>query len=119
MAIGAIEIVPVIQRFVGQARMLVYVRSPRIRRMAFVAFVVGYKMPCILARRCIAVVTGRTRAQYLCVINGGHRCPGYCGVTVLANVGRQDVGRVLAGRIGAVMAADAVVRNIDVIEVRR
>ena len=62
MTIGAIEIVPVIQRLIGQARVLVDMRSPRIARVTFIAFVVGYEMPCILARRCIAVVAGRTRA---------------------------------------------------------
>ena len=38
-------------------------------------------------------------------------------MAVLADIGRRDVGRMLAGCVGAVVAADAVARNIRMIEV--
>ena len=38
-------------------------------------------------------------------------------MAVLADIGRRDVGRALAGCLGAIVAADAVARNIRMIEV--
>ena len=40
-------------------------------------------------------------------------------VAVLADVGRLDMRRVLADGLGAVMATEAIARDIEVIEVRR
>ena len=40
-------------------------------------------------------------------------------MAVLADIGRRDVGRALAGCVGAVVAADAVARDVHVIEIGR
>lgn len=39
-------------------------------------------------------------------------------MAVFTDVGRQDMRRVLAGCIGTVVTADAVVRDVHVVEVR-
>ena len=113
------EIAGMIKRLVSQAQVLVNVRSPGVRSMAIVALTVGYKVPRVFAGRRIAVVAGRAGTQYLCMIDRRHRYPGDRSVAVLADISRQYVRRVLASRIGSVMAADAVVDDVDVIEVRR
>lgn len=68
--------------------------------------------------RC-AIVTGRARAQDLGVINGSNRRPDICAVAIFADIGRLRVQWTLAGRVCSVMAADAVINNVCVVEIRR
>ena len=49
----------------------------------------------------------------------GDRCPNVGAVAVLANIRRLNVKRILAGRIGAIVTTDAVIHDIEVIEVSR
>ena len=65
------------------------------------------------------VVAGDARADDLGVINDVGRCERYIVVAVLTDVSRVDMRGVFACGIGAVVAAYAVVGNVDVIEVRR
>ena len=53
------------------------------------------------------------------MVHRRHRGPYVGAVTVLANVGRLYVCGALAGRIGAVVAAETIVDDIDVVEIRR
>lgn len=94
-------------------------RHPAGCRMAVVAVIAaGYVRGC-LARRDRAVVAGSASTHHLCMIDGQHGCKCDHAMAVLANVGREDMRVVLAGRVGAVMAAHAVARDIDMVEVRR
>jgi len=53
------------------------------------------------------------------VIDGKRWCEHIGVVAVLANVGGLYMCRGLAGGVGAVMAVDAVTRDVDVIEIGR
>jgi hypothetical protein len=93
--------------------------QPAGRRMAVVAGVATAYVGRMFSRRSETVMTRATRAQYLSVINRVSRGEQVGVVTVLANVRGLDVQRVLAGRVGAVVAADTVAGDINVIESRR
>lgn len=53
------------------------------------------------------------------MVDGADRCPDIGGVAVLADIARLNVCEIFAGCIGTVMAVNAVIRDIDVIEVCR
>ena len=119
VAFGAGEVARMIQRFIAQADVLVDIRDPHIGRMAFVALTTRDEVTRILAGRGVAVMAGRARTQDMHVIHGRDRHPDGRRMAILADVGRQDVRRVLAGRIRAVVTTDAVVGDIDVVEIGR
>ena len=75
-------------------------------------------MPGVLAGRGCAVVTGRARAENLCVVNVQYRLPNSRRVAALTNVRRKNVLRILTGRDGAVMTANAVAGYVRMIEIR-
>ena len=116
MAARAGEIAGVIQRLVTQTHVLVDMRSPSIDRMAVIALKIRHKVPLVLAGRRVAIMAGRTGAQHLSVVYGCYRYPGDRRVTVLADVCRQDMRRVLARSLRPVVTADAVVGDIRVVE---
>ena len=66
-----------------------------------------------------AIVTRATGTDDLSMVDGADRCPDVGGVAVLADITRLNVCEVLARRIVAVVAVNAVIRDIYVIEVRR
>ena len=119
MTLGAVQVAIVIKRLKRQARVLVDVGQPGIRHVADVALLHGVEVPVVLAGCRVAIVAGRAGAQYLRVVDSGNRCPGRGGVAVFANIGRRYVRRVLAGCIRAVVTAETVVGDVDVIEVGR
>jgi hypothetical protein len=53
------------------------------------------------------------------MINSGGRYPGDDTMTVLADVGRLNVRKVLAGRIGTVVTARTITSDIDMVKIRR
>ena len=87
--------------------------------MAVIAVGTARDMRGILARCGNPVVTGTAFAQYLCVINSESRCPNIRVVAILADICCLHMREILAGRLDAVVAADAVTRNIHMIEVGR
>jgi len=63
------------------------------------------------------VMAGIAGTQDLYVINGEYGRP-YCwAMAIFADVGRQNMRRILTGRLCAVVAADAVTKDVDVIEI--
>lgn len=94
-------------------------RYPACRRMAVVTGVAAGHMSWGLAGRDAAVVTRAAGTDDLCMINADNRSEGDDAVTVFADVSRLHVRAVLAGRVGAIMAARTIARNIDVIKVGR
>ncbi len=64
-----------------------------------------------------AVMTGPASSEYLRVIDGERRRPNIRCMTVFADIGRLNMGERFAGSFDAVMAADAVTGDIDVIKV--
>lgn len=71
----------------------------------------------VLASSNSAVVTGRTRAQHLCVIDGHHGCKHIGRVTVFANIRCLRMRRIFAGCVGAVVAAHTIAHDVYVIKV--
>ena len=73
----------------------------------------------VLSGRCDAVVTRATCTQNLHVINSERRCPQIRRVAVLTDISGRDMRRRLADGLYAIVAADTIAGNIDVIEIRR
>ena len=65
-----------------------------------------------------AVMTGPASAKNLGVIDGERRRPHIRCMTVFADIGRLNMGERFAGGFNAVMAADTVTGDIDMIKVR-
>ena len=53
----------------------------------------------------------------LVMVDGVRRFPDRRAVAVLADIGRQNVGRAFAGRISAVLATEAIAGDIGMIEI--
>jgi len=85
--------------------------------VAKVTFHCRNEVPGVLAVRGCAVVTGRARAENLCVVNVQYRLPNIRRVAVFTNVCRKNVLRVLARRNSAVVTADAVTGYVRMIEI--
>ena len=66
---------------------------------------------------CHTVVTRAASTDNLSVINRADRRPDIGVVTVFANITRLDVCEILARRICSVVAANAIIRNVRVVEI--
>jgi hypothetical protein len=66
-----------------------------------------------------AVVTRAASTDDLSVVDSANRCPDIGGVAVFADIARLNVREILACGICTVVAVNAVVRNVRVIEIRR
>ena len=53
------------------------------------------------------------------MVDGADRCPDVGGVAVLADIAGLNVCETLARRIVAVVAVNAVIRDVYVVEIRR
>ena len=118
MAFGTLEIVAMILRLVAQTGVTVIRWDPGSRAMAQATVLRRIEVPRIHAGGRSAIVAGCARAQDLGVINGNDGRPDICAVAIFADVGRLRVQWTLAGRVCSVMAADTIVDNIGVIEIR-
>ena len=73
----------------------------------------------VFACRDCAVVAGRTRSEYLRVVDKIGRRPDDTVMAVLAYIGRTDVREVFACNLRIVVTANAVIGDAGVIERRR
>jgi len=73
----------------------------------------------MLAGRRKAVMAGIAGSDDLVMVDRHHRCKHVCRVAVLADVRRLHMGRILAGSFDAVVAADTIATDVDVIKVCR
>lgn len=92
-------------------------RQPRDRAMTHATVLRGIEVARVLSGCRSAIVARRTGAKNLVVI---HRCngrPNRCAVAILADVSCLDVRRTLADGIGAVVATNTVIHDVDVVEV--
>jgi len=87
--------------------------------MTVVAGIATGDMSRVFASRNGAVMAGAAGAYHLRMIDGKRGRKHVGGMAVFANVGGLYVCRGLAGGVGAVMAVDAVTRDVNVIEVGR
>lgn len=119
VAFCAFEVAAMIQRLVWQTGMHVDVRYPCRCRMARIALLLRDEVAEILASSDRAVMTGRAGTENLRVIHGNDRAPRRRRVAVLARIRRERMVRVLARCIHTIVAAEAVVRDVGVIEIGR
>lgn len=92
-------------------------RQPRDRAMTHATVLRGIEVARVLSGGRRAIVAGRTGAQNLVVIDGRDRRPNRRSVAILADVGCLDVRRSLTDGIGAVVATNTVIHDVDVVEV--
>jgi len=119
MAISASEIIPVIERLVGESGVAIVGWGPGIRVVAEAAVLRRVEVPWVLPCCERTVVAGRAGPKYLVVIHIGHWRPHICAVAILANIGCLNVQRTLACRVGSIVTTTAVVNDVGVVEVRR
>ena len=117
MTLGAKEIVAMILWLIRESGVSVVGRCPRIRVVAQTTVLHGIEVARVLPGGQRSIVAGRTGTKHLVVIDCRYRRPGRCAVAILANIGRLDVGRSLANGIRTVVATNAVVHDVDVVEV--
>ena len=92
---------------------------PRDRRMAVIAVIAAGYVGRVFASRRAAIMTGAASTDNLDVVDGVSGHPHIRGMTVFADVARLHMCcRILARGVGTVVAAEAVARDVDVIEVR-
>ena len=94
-------------------------RCPGNRRVAIVTIVTTVDMGWMLTCSYRAVMAGGTAAYNLRMVDPVCGCKEDAVMTVLADIGRLDMRRVLADGLCAVVAAEAIARYVDVIEVGR
>ena len=93
--------------------------NPGDRRVAVITVVATTDVGRVLAHCRGTVVTGDAGADYLHVIDDVDGQPRHIVVTVFANVRRLNMADALAGSVHSVVAAEAVVDDIGVIESSR
>lgn len=86
--------------------------------MTVVATIIARDVRWMFARCSKTVMTGAATAQYLCVINRIGWRPRITIVAILTDVTRLHMRQVLARGIQTVVAANAIARNVQVIECR-
>ena len=86
--------------------------------MAVAAVVAAGDMRWCLSCRGDTVVAGAASTDYLCVVYGVSGNPDIGVMAVFADVGCHDVCQVLAGRFNAVVTANAIASDADMIEIR-
>lgn len=119
VTIGTREIAAMILRVIRQRRVLVIRRRPSVVVMTHIALFRGAEMVLILTRRLHTIVAGCARSEHLRVIYRHDRRKHIGRMAVFADIRCLHVRRILSRRIRAVMAANAIARNVDVIEIRR
>ena len=101
----------------GNADVIKVRGDPGDRCVAVIAIVTARDVGRVLAGCRVAVMTGTTGPQHLCVVHPVHRGERHIVMTVLAHVTRVDMIRVLTRCLYAVMAVDTIRGDADVVEV--
>jgi hypothetical protein len=86
--------------------------------MAVVAIVAAGNMRRVFANGRNVIVAGIAGASNLCVVNNVHRHPDVGRMAIFADICGLYVGRVLARRVGAIVTAGAIARDVHMIEIR-
>lgn len=116
---GRIHSIVAIDAIAGDVDVIKIRGQPCDRRMTVVTVIPTANVRRRLTRRDRAIVAVTAASDYLRVIDRIHGHEQVRVVAVLAHVGRLYVRRALADRICAVMAVDAVVGDVRVVENRR
>ena len=86
--------------------------------MAVIAGIAAGQVSWIFAGRGYAIVTRAASADNLSVVNGVYWRPSVGVMAIFANVACLNVCEILARRRGAIVAVNAVIREIRMVEVR-
>lgn len=97
---------------VGIGGMIERRRQPASSRMAVIAGIAARYMQRVFADSGNSIMTGSAIAHYLGVINRQYWRKEGCRMAILANISRLNMRGSFANRFSAVVAADAIVRNI-------
>ena len=116
---GNLRVVVTANAVVGDASVIECRRNPRIRGMTVVTGITARKMRRVFTGCRCAIVAGEACTDDLRVIDGVRRCKGDSVMAIDAQISGVDMCQVLAGGIVAIVAADAIIRDIGVIEVGR
>ncbi len=119
VTIGALQVAAMVQRIIWQSSMHVDIGQPSCGIVTNVALAGRYEVAVVLACSKRAVMAGRTRTEYLCVINSCHGHPHCRCMTIFTDIRRRYVVLVLAGCIRAIVATDTIADDIRVIKIRR
>jgi len=93
--------------------------QPAGRRVAIVTGIAAWDVCRVFADCGESVMAGAARTDDLCVIDSHHRRKHVGRMAVFAGIRRIDMPDIFAGRFGAVVAADTVAHDIQVIKIRR
>ena len=94
-------------------------RHPGHRRMTVIAIVAAGHMGRVFADSRDAIVAGVAGSAHLCVIDRVGGYPDVRCMAIFANIRGPNVSWVLACRVGAIVAAGTISRDVHVIEIRR
>ena len=114
-----LRIVVTANAVIGDASVIECRRNPRIRRMTIVTGITARKMRRVFTGCRCTVVAGEAGTDDLRVIDGVRRCKGDGVMAIDAHISGIDMCQVLAGGIGAIVAADAIIRDVGVIKIGR
>ena len=103
----------------GDIQVIEVRRQPAYRAVTVVAGIAAGNVCRVLADGNAAIVAGNAGTNDLCVIDGQHRRKYIRRMAVLADVRCLNVGWVFANRVRAVVTAEAIAGDIDMIKVRR
>ena len=87
--------------------------------MAVVAIIAAGDMCRMFTRRYDTVMAGTTGSDDLCVVDRKRRNQGIGCMAIFTHIAGLNVRRIFASGIGAIVAACAITRDIDVVKVRR
>lgn len=118
MAGRTLQITPVVLRLVGQGGMTIVCRRPTVGAVAHIALQCRTEVVGVLAGGNRTVVTGRTGTEHLGMIDRYHGRKYVGRMAVLADVCRLRMGRVFTRRVGAIVATEAITRDIYMVEIR-
>ena len=94
-------------------------RYPGHRRVTVIASVAAGNMGRVFADSRDAIVAGVAGSADLCVIDRVGGYPDVRCMAIFTNIRGLNVSRILACRVGAIVAAGTISRDVHVIEIRR
>ncbi len=100
-------------------RMIIISESPIYGRMTFITFQCCDKMIDPFAGCRNPIMTCRTATQNLIMVNVRNRCPGDGRVTILTDIGGQNMGRVLTCGNHTIMTTGATAQYLIMIHINR
>ena len=116
---SCVRAVMAVYAIAGDRRVVEECRQPASRSVTVIAGIAAGNMRRVFAGGNDAIMAGVTGSQYLRVIHSHHGRKHISGVAILADIRCLNVRRVFADCFCAVVTADTVTGDVQVIEIRR